>query len=167
MSDVSERSYELLTEADLSRVRDLVVAKLTTVYSGTEVASQYRDRMVCLALCQGAAAHWVGGAHGIKDIDVWAFYRDGLPRPFPYRARWTADLGESRFGRHPEDKGFKGRRIDILGRSIPIRTDEGPAKAVGAWLVSGTKSASMLAQRPLVGLLPVEVFAKTIWLRKS
>lgn len=163
MMTVAERSFEKLTEADLARIRDLAFAELARVYSRTKVASQYRDRMILLALCQGAAKHWADGKHGVKDIDVWAFYRAGLPSRFPYRKRWTADLGASRFGKHPDDPGFVGRRIDILGRSIPCAASEAPEAAVRAWLQSKTESAGLVAQRPVIGLWPEPLFAKPVW----
>jgi hypothetical protein len=32
------------------------------------------DSLVCVALCQGAALHFVDGENGVKDFDVWTFY---------------------------------------------------------------------------------------------
>ena len=30
--------------------------------------------IIAVALCQGAALHYVNGSNGIKDLDVWTFY---------------------------------------------------------------------------------------------
>ena len=115
-----------------------------------------------LALCQGAAQHYVDGVSGVKDLDVWAFFRGGICKPFPWRARWRADFGSSRFGRHPDDKGYLGRRVDVMGRSVPIIDSNGD-DAVLAWLRGRSKSARLLVKRPMIGLFPQELFAKSLW----
>ncbi|WP_135470754.1 hypothetical protein [Crenalkalicoccus roseus] len=163
MDNVSERSFEQLGEADLERIRDLAVDVLAAAFARAPVASLYRDRLLLLALCQGAAKHWIDGKHGLKDIDVWAFFRAGPQQPFPYRTIWNADFGPSRFGRHPRDDAYTGRRIDVLGRSIACRDDERPDQALRSWLAAGSKSAMELAKRPVIGLAPAAYFGKVIW----
>ena len=33
-------------------------------------------QIIAVALCQGAALHYVNGSNGIKDLDVWTFYAE-------------------------------------------------------------------------------------------
>jgi hypothetical protein len=126
----AERSFERLRREDLARLRDVAQEALAERISSTPVGGLYADRLLLLALCQGAAQHYLDGAHGVKDLDVWAFFRSGPEKPFPWRARWTADFGPSHLGRSPADAGFAGRRVDILGRSIALRPGESPQDAV-------------------------------------
>lgn len=37
-------------------------------------AGRYAGRLLCRALCQGAALHYLDGKNGVKDFDVWSFY---------------------------------------------------------------------------------------------
>jgi len=39
----------------------------------------YAGRLICRALCQGVAQHYLDGRSGVKDFDVWSSYG-----PFPY-----------------------------------------------------------------------------------
>ena len=158
-----ERSHERLIDDDLLRVARIARERLARVFADCPVARLYRDRLLLLALCQGAAQHYVDGRNGVKDLDVWAFFRDGPPKPFPYRTIWRADFGASHLGRHPADKGYAGRRIDVIGRSIPLRSRETQADAVRTWLKSGSSSADHLAKYPVIGLFPDTLLGRQIW----
>ncbi|MCW5980070.1 MAG: hypothetical protein KIT09_18450 [Bryobacteraceae bacterium] len=35
------------------------------------LAQPYRDRLLAIALCQGAALQYLGGGHGVNDFDDW------------------------------------------------------------------------------------------------
>jgi len=92
-------------------------------------AARNAGRLLCRALCQGAALHFLDGKNGVKDFDVWSFYAALDDGPFPYQWRGTADFGPSKFGRytgHPPS--YTGRRADFLGRSLraPHGTDRQP-----------------------------------------
>jgi hypothetical protein len=39
-------------------------------------AGCYAGRLLCRALCQGAALHYLNATNGVKDFDVWSFYLD-------------------------------------------------------------------------------------------
>ncbi len=34
----------------------------------------YRDRVIAVTLCQGAALHYLNGRNGVKDFDLWTFF---------------------------------------------------------------------------------------------
>jgi hypothetical protein len=149
---VSTRSYAELTHLHLLTIRSLALERLENAFRSAPVAATYRDRLELLVLAQGGAQHFLDQNHGLKDIDVWAFFRAGPNRPFPARARWCCDFGPSVHGRHPDDIGFRGRRIDVMGRSIPMTASDDPVSALRVWLQSGRASARALSRRPLVVL---------------
>jgi len=159
----TERSFERLTEDDLAHLSEVAQDVVKSKVSRAPVAGRYVDRLIMLALCQGAAQHYVDGRNGVKDLDVWAFFRSGLKKPFPYRAHWRADFGPSHLGRHPDDRGYNGRRVDILGRSILAERKTDDEGAICAWLHSGSKSAKYLVKRPVIGLFPKKYFGKLVW----
>ncbi len=158
----SERCYEPLTHDDLARLGGIAQDVLRDKAFRTPVGRRYRDRLIVLALCQGGAQHYVDGVTGVKDLDVWAFFRGGIDKPFPWRARWRADFGLSRLGRHPADEGYLGRRVDVMGRSIPAIETSGE-DAVLAWLHGRSKSARLLVKRPAIALFPRALFGRLLW----
>lgn len=162
--DDAERSYDRLSEADLQYLTRLAIDKLDEIFERAPVAGLYRDRLIVLTLCQGAAQHYIDGQHGIKDLDVWAFFRAGPPKPFPFRPVWNGDFGPSHLGRNPSDVGYAGRRIDVMGRSIPVRADEAPDEAVRRWLANYSTSAGHLVKHPVIGLFPDAFSNRVIWL---
>jgi hypothetical protein len=127
----------------------------------------YKDRLLCVALCRGAAQQYVGGRTGIEDFDLWTFFARSPGRPFPdmalFRRRASADFGPSRFGRTPgaPDK-FEGRRVNLLSRSLDIGPRANPAVAVRGWLeAGGSESARRLAEQAVVLIEPSP--GKVIW----
>src|SRR5438067_4533869 len=83
----------------------------------------YRDRMLAVALCQGAALHYLDGRNGVKDLDVWTFFA-AVPDRYPdralYRRNKACDFGPSKFGRHPDLLEYTGRKVDLLSDSMPV-----------------------------------------------
>jgi hypothetical protein len=86
-------------------------------------------------------------------------------RPFPYRRLGKHDFGPSKFGRNPKDgDAFKGRRVDVIGRSTRMSKNKTPIEAVQRYLREGrTKSASLLAEWPVVVVWPVKNRGRIIW----
>lgn len=162
IADVSERSYEPLTLADLRMIASAAMRSVSAIFDRAKVAGLYRDRLLLLALAQGSALHYLDGANGIKDFDVWAYFEAGPAKPFPHRKRWCSDLGPTRFGRHPDDLGYSGRRLDLMGRSIEMVSDEDAEDAVRRWLASNARSAVALRQKPVFCLFPESSFGKRI-----
>ena len=163
----TEYSDEQLTRDDLIRLKDIVLGSLKTRVYQAPVARQYAGRLMMLTLCQGAAQNYLHGAHGkngrgVKDLDVWAFHYDGLEKAVPSEdAHWRSDFGESHLGCNPHDDGYVGRRIDIIGRSIPF---VGNAKdSFLTWLTGDSHSASQLIKRPVIGLFPENYLGAVIW----
>jgi hypothetical protein len=151
-----ERSYTKIERPHLERLLQLAEQDRNSLFSRRpETGKLYADRILCTALCQGAAQHFVDGEHGVKDFDVWTFYRAHPKRPFPYRRVGRMDFGLSDFGRHPKLPMLTGRRVDLIGRSIPHREDRTPIDSLVDYLQAGsTKSAKLIAARPVVLLSP-------------
>ncbi len=83
-----------------------------------------------------------------KDFDVWSFYAARSDGPFPCRWRGWADFGPSRFGRHPGDPSYSGRRVDVLGRSLSALPGAGPGAVLRDYLAAArTRSAKALPKR--------------------
>jgi hypothetical protein len=119
-------------------------------------AGRYKGRLICRALCQGAARHYVDHVNGVKDFDVWSFYRAIDSGPYPYRRIGHADFGPSKFGRRPSDDArFTGMRVDLIGRSLPASPSDDPALVLRKYLSAATtESARRLAAKAVVLINP-------------
>lgn len=128
-------------------------------------AGRYAGRLICRALCQGAALHYLDGRTGVKDFDVWSFYAAHGDGPFPYRWRGTADFGPSKFGRYPGDPpSFTGRRVDMLGRSLNVPPGAEPVAVLRGYLSAArTDSASELAAKAVILISPRRLVGKVAW----
>jgi hypothetical protein len=166
------RSYELIEDADLTRLSRIARRDRERFFEGRP---EYRDRLLCVALCQGGGLHYVdqvSGAkrlNGVKDFDVWTFFAAIPGRRFPADRRNThADFGPSRFGKWnregPRFQDYRGRRVDLLMRALPVPPDADAMEAVRAWLAEGrTESARLLATKGVVLIKPNKYRARIIW----
>ncbi len=124
----------------------------------------FRDSLLAIALCQGAALHYYNKTNGIKDFDVWYFFSENGNRKFNPRWRHEADSTLSKFGKHPDHSPhFLGRKLDLLGRTIPSR-EGSPEECIKAYLTQKRiKSAFLLSQKAVVGLYPDNILGLVIW----
>ena len=114
-------------------------------------------KMLPLAIClaQGAATHVVDGVNGIKDFDVWYFFKAGEVTAPPRRVA-KADFGRGKYGKTNDSPNFVGRRVDLMMRSIPY--DLSPILSIQNYLVKkNTRSAEFLSMK---GVIILESFGE-------
>jgi hypothetical protein len=163
-TEVSERSFAPVTLGHLSRLADLARTDCEERFARKPRWEVYRDRVLLVALCQGAARHYLDGRHGVKDLDVWTFYARHPAGDFPPRWRLVADFGPSQLGRHPDDAGFLGRHVDLIGRSLDSPLNADPIEEVRRYLRAGrTSSAQALAAKAVIAIDPPEFRGATVW----
>lgn len=72
----TDRYQGQLNEKDLKRFLKLAQDELHRFYSiSNGKYAVYRDRLTAVCLCQGAAQHFRDDSFGVKDIDVFFFFR--------------------------------------------------------------------------------------------
>jgi hypothetical protein len=114
------RSLKKITLHDLRNLASIARKDREDLFKRKpEFGKIYRDRLMCVALCQGAALHYLDGKTGIKDFDVWTFYKAYPKMPFPPRRNVQRDFGHPKFGKTPGATQFAGKCVDLIGRSIP------------------------------------------------
>lgn len=150
------RSFLPMEDADLRRVLEIARRDREHFFATHPGwARLYAGRLLCTALCQGAASHYVGGQRGINDFDVYSFYRRHPDKHWYARRLTFYDFGHPKFGRSADKPDFIGRRVDCLGRSIEAAAGEDPAAAVRRYLREGrTQTARLLAAQAVVLLEP-------------
>lgn len=168
MSDVGTegRSYERIERADLERLLAIAEADRAAFFvRHPDWAAQYRDRVLGVALCQGAALHYLRSEAGVQDFDVYTFYADHPGRPWYANQKAHADFGDPKFGTSPDKPHFVGRRVDLLGRSLDAPVGAEPAAAIQAWLGAGRgkQSAAFLREKAVVLLAPAPRLGEIVW----
>ena len=167
---MAERSYASISDDDLDRLAAIAARDRALMFDANSRWALYRDRVLCVALCQGAALHFINDQNGVKDFDVWTFFAATASRPYPdpalYRRNKGADFGPSVHGARAEDaaRGFSGRKVDLLSDSLEVAVGVDPAKALRVWLTRGTrKTPRCLAAKAVILLEPRKRRGEVVW----
>jgi hypothetical protein len=152
----------------LKRLVKLAKYDRESMFAKNQHLQVYRDRVLLVALCQGAALHYINGKNGVKDIDIYTFYANYPGVMLHPMRHGFADFGESELGYRPADKPHKGkpyvgRRVDLLHRGLNVSPDADPVEAVRDWLQSKGESPGWLRKKAVVGLWPTKYFGRIIW----
>ena len=159
-----ERSQEIIETEDLRRLLQLANNDISSFFQRNPTyIKEYKNKEKIITLGQGGALHYIDRKNGIKDFDVWFFFPEGKIS-LPYRRRGKVDFGKSKFGKHPEDINYEGRRIDVLMRSDSYFNNGEPDKCLINYLkYKNSKTSNLLAQKAMIGLWPEQLFGKVIW----
>jgi hypothetical protein len=150
------RSFKAISYGDLKRLVQIAQKDRQEFFKqNPRWKAFYANRVVCIALCQGAAKHYVDSETGINDFDLYTFYKRN-PRKRWYAKRIKSyDFGDAKFGQSVDRPNFSGRRVDCLGREIDIHGNEEIVNALQRYLLDGkTKTARTLAHKAVVLLDP-------------
>lgn len=162
----SLRSLAPMNEADLARLAAIAAEVEADLFERhPEASGRYAGRLICRALCQGAALHYLDDRNGVKDLDVWSFYAELPDLPFPARWSGKADYGPSKFGRFSGDPAkYTGRRVDLMGRSLAVPAGADPEATLRDWLAGGrTGSARALASKAAILIAPEPLLGTLVW----
>ncbi|MDH5561590.1 MAG: hypothetical protein OEY59_12135 [Deltaproteobacteria bacterium] len=167
----SERSNAQITAQDL---KELLVGseKRLSEYFISGEGSKWQElydikKPLCVALCQGAAMHFNDKKNGVKDFDVWFFYPFNQ-KHLPYRTMWNWDYQNKKFGRHPNFSEYKGRKVDVIVRSIKNYIVGDPVGTIFTYFEKEkTDTSKLLAQKAVVLLSPEKYSGKTIWYKRK
>ena len=159
------RSYEPILDDDLRRLGEIAAADRASLFERRpETGRLYSDCLIAVCLCQGAGLHRVNGSNGVKDFDVWSFFQAHAARPFPYRRNATSDFGDPKFGTTPGNEHFAGRKVDLIGRSIPVEPGWDVLTALRSYLSEGrSASARHLASKAVVLIEPEPMLGTIVW----
>lgn len=147
---IKNRSTQEITQADLYAL--LEIAQKNRKPSEDRVS----DTPVLIALCQGAASHYVDKKTGVKDFDVWFFY------------------AQEEYGKNDYDRGystvkltgsqnFDGKEVQLFWRAHAAFNCGDAERGIHDYVEKGnTNSARELGKKAVVGLYPKEVFGEVL-----
>ena len=164
MSDPG-RSYEPIDRDDLVHLAEIARLDLADFFARKPRYRPLSERLICVALCQGAALHFIDGKNGVQDFDVRTFFAAHPYAPaFPWRRRRARDFGDPRFGRPPDRPDFVGRHVDLLGRSLEVGEATDPTVILRKYLSEGrTRTARRLSEKAVVLLEPADQLGTMVW----
>lgn len=159
------RCFDRISTEDLQRLGNIARVERNVFFDRNPQYRVLGDKIIAVALCQGAALHYVNSETGIKDFDVWTFYARHPGLTFPHRRKVVArDFGDPKFGKSPDHPEFEGRKVDLLGRSLDVDAGTDPVKALEMYLHERkTQSAKKLAEKAVVLIEPVSLLGLVIW----
>jgi len=158
-----ERSYLPINRAGLERLAAIAEADRIDLFTRRPQLAALTELFLCTALCQGAALHFIDGRNGIKDFDVWTFYRADAKHIFPPRRIVDRDLRDPKLGRSANRDYYIGRRVDLIGRSIPSLPEDTAITALRRWLTSGGGSPRFLSEKAVIILAPATYLGFVVW----
>lgn len=154
---MSERLFELISEEDLERLQELAIEEHENFFKrNPHLKEAYHNSLMGIALCQGAALHYINHITGINDFDIWLFYKEDPKTKFWCRHRKSIE------------NGYKGRRIDFLRRAIKRdlcdRNFDDSEKCIMEYLLKrDTETKRLLLKKAIVSLFPDRIFGKVMW----
>lgn len=161
-----DRSFERISKADLKKLARLARAERDDFFSRhNEWAILYRRRIICTALCQEAALHYLNGSTGVREFNVWTFYAEHPEAQFPFQQITKRDFGKSRFGQDSQSpEAYEGRRVELQGRSLDCKPGDDPIEVLQQYLKGGdTPSARELREKAVVLLEPEKYLGYVVW----
>jgi hypothetical protein len=158
------RSMVEIDMADLAVLGNIAAEDRRVFFSGLRKCHRLSSRVLGVALCQGAALHFIDKTNGVKDFDVWTFFAATSGHPFPPRRTASRDFGLPKFGKSPDRPDYVGRRVDLLGRSISATLYEDPVLAIQRYLRAGeTESARRLREKAVIMIEPTNLRGTIAW----
>lgn len=160
------RSYSVIGRADLRRLAQLAREDREDFFARhPEFSILYGRRLLCAALCDDAALHYLNGVSGVSEFSVWSFYAEHPEAPFPFHLVGHADFGKSKFGRAPDAPDtYRGRRVSLHGRSIDAVPGSDPLSALQGYLKAGASpSARELSQKAAILISPDALCGIQAW----
>ena len=165
-----ERSPIPITNSDLRQLLSISREYIDSFFHRRRDLRHYKKQLVSIALCQGAALHYLDKKNGVKDFDIYFFFGVEYDNRLINRVPAKGEINLSKFGVHPDDyqRGLTARRIDFLRRNISpkisVIENQEPEIVIRSYLeAKPTPTATELAKKAVIGLWPTSVFAKTIW----
>jgi len=151
-----------VTRLELEKLLALAMAEEDDFFScqrNDHLIAPYRDRLLCIALCQGAALQYADCGYGVADFDIHFFYAQNPAKRRLSRAvpRIIADVGS-----------FDSIPVDFVRTVVPHATPSSETGVIVGQLhaflrETPTRNAVHLAQKAVVGLSPAALFGEVLW----
>lgn len=148
-----QRCFEPITKRDLRTLARIALKDNPRFFRRHPKHVVFRDRLLGIALAQGAARHYLKmkGSRGINDFDLYMFFAAvGGRRGVSNRRPKVLDCGIPRFGPDPAGR-TRNRRIDLFRKTAAAADLR---ESILRWLQAGGQQASHVVRNPFVEIWP-------------
>ena len=149
-----------VTVWELWRLADLACEEEKAFFRrNPHLLEPYRNRLIAIALCQGAALQYIGRGYGVKDFDVHFFYSQNPQKPRISRAIKQIHTSVVKF----QDVPIYYIRTVAPRTKLP-KMPRDAVQILQSFLREKPTANSMhLAQKAVICLWPEEIFGERIW----
>ncbi|MEK7078304.1 MAG: hypothetical protein AAB911_01920 [Patescibacteria group bacterium] len=159
MTENEKRHNFRLTRDDLNGLKKIALQEHKNFFKrnrkSKKLSKAYTSKLFCIALCQGAAIHYIDHKNGIKDFDVWLFYKKDDKVNFPDRSKKSIE------------NGYRKIRIDFIKRSIPSHyflKNKRPDAVLLKFFSDRDPKRKNILKKAIIGLYPKSIFDTKIWI---
>jgi hypothetical protein len=149
---VTEKELRDLQTFALEEEKDFFARNPHSVHS-------YKDRMVLIALCHGAALQYLGNGNGVESFDIFFFYQKNpkSPRISKAKKKEVKNVGD-----------FKNMQINFMRTVIyPYLFEKNRnniVKVIQDYLTGDiTRNSSNISKGAVIGLYPEKYFQTVFW----
>ena len=165
-----EKSFEPITEQDLKELVKLTLIEHETFFKRKpEYESFYKNTLLAIVLGQGASSHYRDGKYGIKDFDIYIFYKEHPEKRMWIRRVKKIKSNLEKFGNPNVDfmrKAIKTKYIDGNEDNIEkiiLRFLSESKTQTAKFLTIWVKKEKNRTRNIIVGLYPESIFKKILW----
>lgn len=165
-----QKSLEIITDEDLKILIKLAREEHKNFFKrNPELESYYKNSLLCILLGQGAALHYYNGKYGVKDFDVYLFYKENSEKKLLVRRTKNINHKIGKFGNIKIDfikkmiktKYIVGNEEDVLKIINKLLTES--KSSVVKFLTVRAKKEKGRLKNAIIGLYPVSIFKKILW----
>lgn len=158
-------SYERITRNDLRRLARIANEECEDFFSRrSDWKLLYGRRFLAAALYGREASHFCNGSSGIEQFNLCLFFGAHAEAPFPHRWASNRDFGQSKFGHSESHPQYDGRRVQVIGRSVPHRSGNDVLVTLESYVRGGrTPVARQLREQAVVLISPERFLGHVLW----
>lgn len=164
------RSIKPITEQDLNELLKLALKEHEAFFKRKpEYESFYKNNLLAIVLGQGAALHYVDGKNGVKDFDIYLFYKEN-----PNKNMWVRRIKKI----DSNLKKFGNPKVDFIRKTINTKyivgNEDNPQKIIERllneskkpfvkYLTIWAKKEKNRTRNAVIGLYPKQIFKDVLW----
>lgn len=162
------KSFEPITEQDLRELVKLALIEHEDFFKRKpDYELFYKNSLLFILLGQGAALHYRYGEYGVKDFDIYLFYKDNPEKKMWVRRVKKVDSNLEKFG---------NPKIDFMKKVVKLKyiDNENAVENIIFKLLKESKSfvkyLTVFALKEkdrkrnvVIGLYPESIFKKILW----
>ena len=170
MNIIMHRSFEPISKDDLNKLLNLAFEEHEAFFKRKpKYEPFYKNNLLAIILGQGAALHYLDNKYGVKDFDIYLFYKEHPQKNMQIRRTKKGESNLEKFGNPKIDfikkvvktKYIEGNEGDT--KKIITRLLNESRASIVKYLTIQAKKCKNRKRNVVVGLHPESIFGKILW----